>query len=52
MIGNRIREIRLVEPVSWWFRFTSGAIRADSLWRVIKGGGIQATSTDHGHLFG
>ena len=53
MIGGRVGEICLVEPVSWWFSFAGGgAIRADTLWRVIASGTIQATSEDHGQRFG
>jgi len=38
MIGRRIAEIRLVEPVSWWFDLLGGgSIRADTLWRIVAG---------------
>lgn len=53
LIGRRIAEIQLVAPTSWWFRFSSGgALRADTLWRLIYRGRIHTTSNDHGHLFG
>jgi hypothetical protein len=53
MIGGSIGEVCLVEPASWWFRFAGGgAIRADTLWRVVASGRIQATSKDHGQRFG
>src|SRR5438445_152952 len=53
MIGRRISEIRLVEPTSWWFEFAGGGtIRADTLWRIVVGGRVEATSEDHGHKFG
>jgi len=53
MIGRRIREIQLEGPVSWWFRFQDGgAIRADTIWRMIAASRIYVTSEDHGQLFG
>jgi hypothetical protein len=53
LIGRRLGEIRLVEPISWWFEFVGGgAIRADAFWRLVHGGRIQTTSEDHGQVFG
>jgi Family of unknown function (DUF6188) len=53
LIGRRIVEIELVEPISWWFRFHgTGAVRSDSLWRLVHHGSIPITSQDHGQRFG
>jgi hypothetical protein len=53
MIGRRIAEVRIVEPTSWWFDLSGGgSLRADTLWRIVAGGRIQASSADHGHWFG
>jgi len=53
MIGRRIASIRFVEPTSWWFDLSGGgSIRAETLWRIVAGGRIQASSADHGHRFG
>jgi hypothetical protein len=53
MIGCRIAKIRLVEPISWWFDLVGGgSIRADTLWRIVAGGRVQLSSSDHGQWFG
>jgi hypothetical protein len=53
MIGRRIAKIRIAEPTSWWFDLSGGvSLRADTLWRIVAGGRIQASSADHGHRFG
>ena len=53
MIGRRIREITIVEPISWWFYLSDGgSVRADTLWRIVAGRRIQVTSSDHGQWFG
>jgi hypothetical protein len=53
IVGNRIANIALVEPVSWWFGFEGGArLRADSLWRIVSDGRVKLTSTDHDQQFG
>ena len=53
LIGGRVSEIELIEPISWWFRFSDGAaIRADTLWRLVNGQRVQTTSYDHRHQFG
>ena len=53
MIGASIRDVRLVEPVSWWFRFVDGgSIRAETVWRLVVQGGVRTTSQDHGQRFG
>jgi hypothetical protein len=53
MVGRRIAAIRLVEPISWWFDVAGGGtFRADTLWRLIVQGRVQASSADHGQVFG
>ena len=53
MIGRRIARIWLAEPASWWFGLAAGgSIRADTLWRIVADGRVQATSADHGQAFG
>jgi hypothetical protein len=53
MIGRKIRDIRVVEPVSWWFTFFGGgSLRAESMWRIVAGGRVHASSEDHGQMFG
>lgn len=53
MIGGQVTKVELLEPVSWWFAFLGGgALRADSLWRIVSDGRIQVTSEDHDQEFG
>jgi len=53
LTGRRLGEIRLVEPISWWFEFVGGgAIRADTFWRLVHGERVHTTSDDHGQVFG
>jgi hypothetical protein len=53
LIGSQISKVELVEPVSWWFRFQpGGALRADSLWRIVAVGRVMGTSEDHRQQFG
>jgi hypothetical protein len=51
--GSEMSAVSLVEPVSWWFKFSDGAsLRVDAQWRVVTEEGVQVTSADHGHQFG
>jgi Family of unknown function (DUF6188) len=53
MLGRRIDAVSFVEPTSWWFELNGGGtLRADTLWRIVAGGRVEATSADHGHRFG
>ena len=53
MLGRRIDAASFVEPTSWWFELRGGgALRADTLWRIVAAGRVEATSADHGHRFG
>ena len=53
MVGSTLGAISLSGPTSWLFELTSGgSLRVDTLWRIVTPGGIQATSADHGQLFG
>jgi hypothetical protein len=43
----------LIEPIPSWFELVDGgAVRVDTLWRIVAAGRVQATSADHGHRFG
>jgi hypothetical protein len=53
MVGDRVRAISPVEPACWFFELASGGtLRVETLWRVVAGGRVEATSADHGHRFG
>lgn len=53
MVGQRIVKVHFVAPVSWWFELAEGGtLRVDTVWRVVAGKRVEATSADHGQLFG
>jgi hypothetical protein len=53
MVGKRVGAVRLREPASWFFEITDGGtLRADTLWRIVAAGRVEATGADHGHRFG
>jgi Family of unknown function (DUF6188) len=53
IIGRSIVEVVSYEGPSWSFRFGGAMeVRADSPWRLIRGGHIVLSSEDHGHQYG
>jgi hypothetical protein len=53
MIGRSLVEVVAMEGSSWGFRFGDGTeVRADSPWRLIRGGRIVLSSEDHGQWYG
>jgi Family of unknown function (DUF6188) len=53
ILGRSIIDVSLAEPVPWRFRFSdSEGITVECLWRIISGGRLTRTSSDHGHQFG
>jgi hypothetical protein len=53
LIGSRIADVALLEPITWRFNFENGvSVCAESFWRIVSGGKVAGTSGDHDHSFG
>jgi hypothetical protein len=53
LVGRSLVEVVLQEGPSWGFHFGDGTeVRADSPWRLIRGGRIVLSSEDHEQSYG
>ena len=50
--GSELSDVQRLEP-DWSFEFSNGTVLvASTPWRASAAGTVQATSADHGHVFG